>query len=331
MDHLRSGRKIPKNTLRLASLFMALLMWVNLSGRVGGEDNRVVRIFSNVPLVQQGVPENMKLSSEFYQISVTLSGRESEMRELSANEIDVRLNLAEYDPGTYNIPLGPENVTILEDHDSIHVEEIQPRIVRLTLERKIRKNVQIVLSTRGHPDLDFELVSLAAIPETAVIEGPMTQVDELSMLVAEPIDIDGARGDLKGRVRFDYAKQVPPDAAILNLNELTFVAEIREIVETRTIPDRYALDLRGEGDLSKTKIKPAKVRAKITGPVTQLALFEQNWIVPFVEMTSELKKGDQLPVKWEIGLGDDENHLNLMRSVLEQLQIEFEPDGVVVD
>ncbi len=308
---------------------MALLMWVNLSGRLEGEDNRVVRIFSNVALVQQGVPENMKLSSEIYQISVSLSGRESEMREISANDIDVRLDLSEYVSGTYNIPLSLNNVTVRGQFESISVEEIQPRIVRLTLERKLKKNVRVVLSTRGHPDLDYELVALEVTPRDAIIEGPESQVAELSILVAEPIDIDGSKADISGRVRFDFDKQIPHDASVLNLNELVYTATIREIVETRTIPERYQVEIKaGDG---KFKVKPGKVKAKITGPVSRLSLINQAWLKPFIVVGSEVKKGDSLVLQTELLLPEDESERDQVSALIAAIQLEWEPAEVVIE
>lgn len=323
----RTHRKVPKNSLRLASLFMALLMWVNLSGGMNGEDNRVVRIFSNVPLVQQGVGENMKLSSELYQIAVTLSGLDSEMREVDASDIDVRLDLSGYTPETYNIPLGPNNVSIIGDFDTIAVEDIQPKTIRLTLERKAKKAVPIVMNTRGHPDLDFELAALEMTPPDAIIEGPASQVDDLSVLIAEPVDIDGARADVTGRVRFDFAKQVPEDATILNLNELTFTARIREIVETRSLGDPFVIKLRAP-EKPTIKVKPTKVKLKMTGPVTLLDEVKAEWFAPFVELTAQHKKGDVVSI--QTATADEVSDPELMLKVLAKIEIQWEPAEVEI-
>lgn len=288
-------KNTPKTILRLLSLFLALIMWVSFSGRTEGPVNRLVRRF-DVPLTHQGVPSMMKLTSEQYQILVTLSAAETEMKDLSAEDIDVRLDLTDYGPGTYNVPLSAENVMLPEHFKTIEVLEIVPTVVRLSLERKLRKSVKIIMNVQGQPADNFEFAGLTLNPPEAVIEGPESQLADLEFLIAEPVDISGATERMTGKVKFDFIKQVPMDTTILNLSSLTYVADIRVISETRDIEQSYPIELPKEL-ADRVVLEPNVVNLQLSGPVSLLDWFQPEWVAPTVDLDGPPEESEVLVVR----------------------------------
>ncbi|MCB1049719.1 MAG: hypothetical protein KDC71_03900 [Acidobacteria bacterium] len=321
----QAQKHVPKLMYKLLALFLALVMWVTFSGKSDGPQTRIVQSFTNVPLIQLGVPQNMKLTSEYYQITVSLSGNETELRELDSRQVEVRLDLSNYQAGTYNIALSPENVAgIPPKFSSIQVEEIQPRVVKLSIEPKIRKSVRIVLNTTGRAAQYFEVGTVEVIPPKVEIEGPESQIQALDFLLANPVFIGDAQADLRGKVTFDYKTQVPPDTTIVNLNDLTYHVEIREIRDTKKYKGAHKVTYVLPKD-SNLKLKPKEVLIEVSGTLRDLAWFKSEWVLPKVTVPEEWNK-QALPIQAEFELGEEaQANEPAWQERLKRLEITFVP------
>jgi hypothetical protein len=317
--------EMPKLAYKLLALFLALIMWVSFSGKSAGPQTRGLRSFTNVPFIHQGVPSTMKLTSEYYQITVSLSGNDSELRQIEAQQVEVRLDLSSYAPGTYNIALGRENVFLPTRFASVEVEEIAPRVVKLSIEPKVRKPIRVVLNTTGRPARYFEVAEIAVIPARAELEGPESQVANLDLLVANPVAVSDAAGDLQGKVNFDFKTQIPPDCTIVNLNELTYHIQIREIRDSRTYRGLLKVAYHLPED-RKQSPKPREVLLRAEGTVRDLEWFQHRWVVPTVEVPPEWD-GSPLPIVPVFKLPEEQRQETPdWEARLGRLVIRFEPE-----
>ena len=287
-------RKEPKLMLRLISLLTALLMWVNISGRLPDANSRHNRVYQQIPLLHENLDPSLKLNSDNYQIRVTLSGSEEEVKDIDQSDISVMIDLDGLAPNSYNLPLTADNVVLPSGYETVQVQDIIPDLVRFTLVAQLKKTLSLVVSTEGQPADDYEFVEMIVSPPRVTIEGPKARVEELSLILAEPVDLTGSTANVQGRVYIDFKKQIPEDSVILEeLNTLRYNAVIRE--KTRTLsPDQpYPIALVSEKE--ETTFSPAETRLKISGPITVMRWFDPAWVVAEAHTSRIVREQPQSP------------------------------------
>ena len=272
----------PEPKLVLTSLLMALLMWVSISGRRSPEEADQERFVQQIPLRMLNCPPTMKLKSDNYQIRVTLGGPENELRTLREEDILVSLDLQGLEPKglkpiPYRLPLTAENVALPNYVTKVQTKDIFPNLVEFTLVPWTSKTVKLFVATKGKPLKDFDLIEILIDPPTVNIEGPTEFVAPLSVLMAKPIDIEGADRNITQKLDFDFVNDIPRDTVIREgLNDLYFTAVIREKTRVRNIRQTFTLHM--ENNAFTTSIQ--KVKLTIEGPISVMRWFKNKWVEP---------------------------------------------------
>ena len=81
-------------------------------------------------------------------VNVRLRGSSKLIRQLNPYQVDVQVELAQTEPGTVSVNLGPENVLMPE---GLEVVSIEPNTIRVELEREITQRVPVVPHLVGEP------------------------------------------------------------------------------------------------------------------------------------------------------------------------------------
>jgi len=268
--------KEPKTMLRLASLLLALLVWVNFSGRKGNED---IERFVHVPLAFENQVENTKLVAETYQFQVTLSGSQKDLDALRNEDVKIRIDLRTASPGVNNFSISSKNVTMPEKLKSLKVGMIIPQSVKFTIIQTMEKEVSLFVFPNGKPAENYEFIDLQVTPPKITIVGPVATVSELDQLVPDSIDISGANKNLSGRIQFDYERQIGRDVVIKNNPEINYTVFISEKQSSRSFAKTYELD---PPDLEGYTAKKTSFKLAISGPITAVDWFKPEWVVPII-------------------------------------------------
>jgi YbbR domain-containing protein len=293
-----NNKSIPLNTLRLVSLFLALILWVAFSGRgkeQSAESTRVSRGFE-VALVYHGLPGSMEVNSSVIKVYVLLSGDETEMKTLNEGMLVVKLDLSNLGSGKHQVPIPNESVQIPEKIQGIKVESIQPRVINFDIQKKIRKKLKVLVHSKGVAAENFELDSIKVTPDVVTVYGPERDVKDLTFLIAEPIDISGASEDLSGRVTFNYEKQFPRNTTMEYTEDLTYLARIVEKTQHLKL-GTFKPEFIGN---TKLKFRPRSVKVSIQGPVTVIDQIQKDWLHILVSPPSQEDSARErvLSFKW---------------------------------
>lgn len=176
-------------TLKLTSIFFALILWLFVRGDPGAE--RVI----TVPL-EVRIPRDMEITNERpNSVDVTLRGAISNTwfgQSIPTCSIDMQ----GFDEGEHILPLTPDNVRIPRA-SGLEVLKVNPARITLVLERTISREVPVVVSTRGDPANGFEAYGKIAIPSMILITGPRSHVEQIPRISTEPLSLTGQKQSIR--------------------------------------------------------------------------------------------------------------------------------------
>lgn len=251
----------------LLSLVVAFLLWYYVTSVVSPGSTATVY---NIPVVFEGETvltedRGMMITSDADEVTVdlTLSGNRTDLAKVNPGNITIKVNLAKvYDPGehelTYDI-IFPGDVP----QGALTTESKYPEAVKLTVEKKVRKPVDVRVNFTGSAAENF-----MADTENRVLDYPTVNVSGPSSVV-ELIDHAEINVDLTGRVEsisenFRYtlcdADGNPVDVKMVT----TDVGEIHldmKIIRIKQIPLTMTLNYGGGAleDTVEVTIEPAHI------------------------------------------------------------------------
>lgn len=134
-------------------------------------------------------------------LRVTLRGKGENIFILTENDISVFLDLRDYkNEGVYKVP-----VFFAKHGNAVYIDPleigIEPGEITISLEKKVTKSLEIVPSIIGYPEKGFELNNYILTPTAVQAEGPSSQMDGLSSIRTEDINLSGRNETFTERVR----------------------------------------------------------------------------------------------------------------------------------
>jgi YbbR domain-containing protein len=216
---------IENKGLKLSAFVLALLLFV-----VSRQPITNVRL-SGVPVEIPGLTAGVEISGDVQQtVSVILRGPRDIVRSLTPNQISVILNLSNKEPGERFVQLRPEDVF---RPDNVEVLQIEPASIKLRIEPTERKMVNIEHQFIGQVEEGLEVYDVRCEPPSVEIEGPYSQVNKVSFVLTEPVNLSGRKSDFRIPVDIDTSHnslRVKTQAPII------LSAEIGERRKTRMMP-----------------------------------------------------------------------------------------------
>ena len=284
--------------LKLVSLGLSFLLW-NL---LGGKDE-VIRVVT-VPVQFVNLAPDLAISTDYQrQVEVTIRSRRriavEEVQGLSA-EIDLQTMAA----GNVQISLNDRNIS--NRPLGVEVLSIAPNPLQLELEQIQHKMVEVRPRLEGEPAQGYELVEILSEPQQIPISGLEAELDKVSDISTEPVDISGrssgfdAEVDLDSpnpRVRIDSGSPVVLQLLIEEKRrELTLTRIPVELnpprdgasLLTRSLKLVVSLPISFEGEVSS---KDFRARVSADGLEASRQPYE---ILPEIESVSELEDLDDV-------------------------------------
>lgn len=170
--------------LRLLALGIAIGIWFNASV----ED----RLVSSEKVVEADIaynrPRGFMVISPVQSVSVRLSGSKKAIRQLSPYTVQVQVELSQRQVGLNSVTLESENVLL---PDGLEVVGIEPRTIRVDLEKEGTQRVQVVPKTVGKPAADSVVGEPEVFPNQVLVNGPEPMLARIESLSTRPIRLDG--------------------------------------------------------------------------------------------------------------------------------------------
>lgn len=173
----------------LASLLIAVALWyVSAVEKREPESEKGVE----ASVSYNNKPEALVILNRVPEVTVRLKGRNQDIRRLRPREVDVEVDLSELGPtdaGSFTFNLEPENVFL--PYESLEVLSIEPNFISLRLDTKAQARVPIEIDLTGEPAAGAAVDDREVTPNTALVEGPASQVDRLTRIRTSPVSLDG--------------------------------------------------------------------------------------------------------------------------------------------
>ena len=190
-------------TLKVISLILAIILWVFVKSKSGGEVGLVV------PLEFYRVPSNLIVTNVTDEaINVRITGSVIQLQRLPTREIRARIDLSRARSGTNSFDILPDNFNISKDLDII---QISPSSVKVELDHVIEKMVHVKPVVEGKPARGYRVSKITVEPPFITLQGAEGQLTKLKEIMTEEVNIS----DLKETV----AVEVPLRIADLRLKK----------------------------------------------------------------------------------------------------------------
>ncbi|RLE09506.1 hypothetical protein DRJ04_09850, partial [Candidatus Aerophobetes bacterium] len=148
--------------VKLISLFIAFLLWMYVSGLQ--EQEKLITVKFEV----RNLPERYVVSNNIPDtVNVVLKGREENFTLLDTSILTAYVDLEKkvFNDARFQIQIDRKNLP-----RSLKIKEINPRTIHLTLERVVRKNVEVVPVIVDNPPYGFVFSNVTVIPESVYVE-----------------------------------------------------------------------------------------------------------------------------------------------------------------
>lgn len=217
--------------LRLLALVIAVSLWFSVSFK----DREALSERLVEASVSYNRPRGFVILDPVQSVNVRLRGSSKSIRRLNPYQVDVQVELAQTEPGTVNVNLGPENVLMPE---GLEVVSIEPNVIRVELEREITQRLPVVPHLVGEPAAGAVIEEPEVFPNQVLVSGPESLLAKIQSLSTRPVNLDGHALTFEETVAV-----VPPDPLI-------------QVVQPSKVSVRVPLRQPGTGDGADAAQKP---------------------------------------------------------------------------
>ncbi len=201
--------------MKLIALAIAIVLWFGISG----SRSTITRRFSNVKLNFQYPNGYDKSNNPRDLVEIVVTGDKRRIESIVEPNLAVSVDLSNYKAGDYAVQLNPETVT-LELPTGVKLEEIQPNLVPLILEKREEKLVEVKPTFEGQLPEGLEIYSTTIIPAQVRMRGTTSQLETIKSIPTEKIFLDNRANDFtEKQVAIDL--QNPKLTAIDSLVDVT--------------------------------------------------------------------------------------------------------------
>ena len=211
-----------------------------------------------VPIDPYKLPEGLTLvGPPLKEIEVRVQGAQSALESLSLNRPMYRLDLSSVTIGVESIPINPD---MLQMPEGVKITRVNPAYLTVRVDRRLKKQVPVMISVSGKPAANFYVDDLLAKPSEVMMCGPETVLGSIYAISTKPIDINGRTESFKKETALDLEAGLEVCAASGIILAEIYIAE-KEITRRFT-----NILVEGENALFNFSISPPTITIEIKGP-----------------------------------------------------------------
>jgi len=283
-------------SLKLVSLFLAVVIWLYASGEERVEVTRKIPIRFEPPSSAMTV-----LDSSLKSIKVTMRVPRNLLSIVSSSDLKAYHKIKGADTaGEYAFMVSRKDFKL--PPGNIQITKMEPEVVHVVLDELITVKLTISPNFSGEPAIGYGIdeENIKLDPNAAMIEGPKSKLELMSSVLTEPID-------LVGRTRSFWKKvglMLDPDIkSVITSFSVSLYVPMKEEFSDIDIPDIKISILSPQDKLYKVTLDPTTVTVSLKGPLASLDGLEAGAILAYVDIAG-LKKGKHsLPLKTKLPSG----------------------------
>lgn len=252
------------NVIRVVALILGIMLWgvVHLEQQNTGtntvtsgvRENKIYEV-SITPMYDES--QYLISSMEPSKVTLLLSGKDSALKKVSTQSYQIVLDLTNVNEGEHNLPLKavgfPTSVDV----------QIIPSTVKVTLEKRERKEVPVVINVKGTPSAGLKAGQPIVKPNKVNVTLPVSRLNDVESVVGE-INVDKAQSAVTKQVKLQAFDHNGKELNV-GINPAVVDVEVPITSPFKTVP----LQLRFVGEpakgLSVASITPDKDKVTIYG------------------------------------------------------------------
>lgn len=250
----------------LLAILCAFVLWSYVITYVSADREET---FYDIPVSFQGEgileDRGFMVVSEKPTVTLTLYGNRAELNKLDSSKITIYADLSKVaSPGVHSLSYNSYYGDI--PTNAFTVQSQYPGLVKVTVEKRVTKDVPVVIKTKGTVQEDFiaDRENVELDYENITITGPASSVDPITQAVVE-VDLQDKSDSFVQSYRFTLCDSAgrPVDAKMVEVNVAEvnvtmYIKAVKEVPLTCTILD-------GGGATARTSV------VKINPGVIQIA------------------------------------------------------------
>ena len=174
------------NLVRIISLFLAVILWLFVTGDKITRTTPSRKVWQDVPLRVENLSQDFVVTDIPQTVDITLEGLPDAFEDLPLQEIDAYVDLAGKEAGNHLVRVQgspPRGLTLVL---------IEPEQVRVSIEAYSSKDFELEVEFIGEPASGWTLANFTAEPPVVLVGAPDSIFINVSRVVLL-IDITGMR------------------------------------------------------------------------------------------------------------------------------------------
>lgn len=213
--------------LKVLALLITGVLWLSVASRPVSQIS-----LNNIPIefINPSEPNLIVSKQNTATARVYLEGPREALESLRGGQFSVTADLSEVEPGVRVIPLKIEPNRLPAN---VSVKEIEPRTIRVTVERAIEKEVPITPRWEGEPPARYEVIDWKIVPSTVKISGAESLIREITEVSTESVRLSDKTGPFNATVAIDIGS---PNLSIAKTaGKVMLIVNIGEVQKERVI------------------------------------------------------------------------------------------------
>jgi YbbR domain-containing protein len=194
--------------LKVLALFITAVLWLSVASRPVTEVP-----MTNVPIELLNIPREEPLTVSNYDTlsaRVYLRGPRDVLDTIRSSELRAFADLSGVKPGVRVIDLEVDTSRLPASVDVVGVE---PRSIRVTVERVVEKEVPVIPRIEGSPPPGYEIYSQNIVPSSVHIVGAESEVQKINQVSTETVNLSDRTSTFSDSVAID------PGSPNINIRE----------------------------------------------------------------------------------------------------------------
>ena len=256
---------------KLAALVLAVLLKLYFISPKNQALDSVI-----VPIAIVDMPKTLSIISprnlHSLTATVTVSGPRSLVENFKNSPREIRVPLMYLSQRKFTDESFVEKIDLkqhLNIPSGLELENVEPAILKLTLDKNNKKNVVVEVKNNivGELQPGYELKSVTVIPSSVMITGPALELNRVTKVNTEKIDISPFTESQEFHVMFDELNELITYSVDMVKVSLEIVQRTKDKqfsnIPVRVIDDEHADEAQSVGKNGAVSVTPVSVRAKL--------------------------------------------------------------------
>jgi len=194
-------------TLKIMAIIFAIALWILVEGEIKTEVGFLIPLdFRNLPqdMVIIGKPVN--------EVEVRVLASKKAISKLSPMQLSASIDLSMAKQGVNNFIIASRDI---KTPKSAEIIKTNPSSILITLETVVTKLVPVKINLSGNPAGGFHVKDISIEPDSVVLFGTRSKLNDINNIYTEPLDITGIKGNKTTMMHIQLAdtelKKAEPD------------------------------------------------------------------------------------------------------------------------